>query len=133
MMDDLQHPEHTGHELAVGDVTLYYGIYGVASGIPLFVLNGGPGFDHTYLEVSAVWQELAKRRPVVFYDQRGNGRSSHLTRGQSAVGGSSRGTRTASRALVDLFICPANLLQTRLEQPSVDRILGGQELLLARS
>jgi hypothetical protein len=54
MLDDLQHPEHTGHELAVGDVTLYYEVHGVASGMPLLVVNGGPGLDHSYLEVSAV-------------------------------------------------------------------------------
>ena len=82
MDDDLQHPEHTGQELAVGDVTLYYEVHGAASGIPLFVVNGGPGLDHSYVEVAAVWQELAARRPVVFYDQRGNGRSSHLAEGQ---------------------------------------------------
>jgi proline iminopeptidase len=82
MKDDLQHPEHTGEELAVGDVTLYYEVHGVSSGVPLFVVNGGPGFDHSYLEVSAVWSELARRRPVIFYDQRGNGRSSRLTEGQ---------------------------------------------------
>ena len=83
MLDDLQHPEHTGHELAVGDVTLYYEVHGVSSGVSLVAINGGPGSDHSYLEVSAVWQELAKRRPVVFYDQRGNGRSSRLAEGQS--------------------------------------------------
>jgi proline iminopeptidase len=82
MDDDLQHSEHTGQELAVGDVTLYYEVHGVASGMPLFVVNGGPGLDHSHLEVSAVWSELATRRPVVFYDQRGNGRSSRLTEGQ---------------------------------------------------
>ena len=82
MDDDLQHPEHTGQELTVGDVTLYYEVHGIASGMPLFVLNGGPAYDHSYLEVSAVWSELARRRPVVFYDQRGNGRSSRLTEGQ---------------------------------------------------
>jgi len=82
MDEGLQHPEHTGQELAVGDVTLYYEVHGVASGVPLFVLNGGPGFDHSFLEVSAVWSELAMRRPIVFYDQRGNGRSSRLKEGQ---------------------------------------------------
>ena len=59
MDEGLQHPEHTGQELAVGDVTLYYEVHGVSSGMPLFALNGGPGLDHSYLEVSAVWQELA--------------------------------------------------------------------------
>jgi proline iminopeptidase len=82
MDDDLQHPEHTGQELTVGDVKLYYEVHGLSSGMPLLVVNGGPGLDHSYLEISAVWSELARRRPVVFYDQRGNGRSSRLAEGQ---------------------------------------------------
>jgi len=41
---------------------------------PLIVLHGGPGATHDYL-LSLV--DLADRRPVVHYDQVGNGRSSH--------------------------------------------------------
>ena len=61
------------------NATLYYEIRGAESGVPLFVINGGPGADHTYLhstlsKVSAL-DELAKKRPVIFYDQRGVGQS----------------------------------------------------------
>ncbi len=41
-------------------------------GIPLLCLHGGPGFPHDYLESL---EDLADRRPVVFYDQLGCGRS----------------------------------------------------------
>src|SRR5262249_53534949 len=51
--------------------TLYYEVKGSAPGVPLVVVNGGPGFDHSYLHVSEAWDLLAKKRPVVFYDQRG--------------------------------------------------------------
>jgi len=63
---------------------LYYEISG--SGSPLIVVNGGPGFDHTYLLIGTpAWDMLAKTHRVVFYDQRGNGRSSPLKPGQSCT------------------------------------------------
>jgi proline-specific peptidase len=40
---------------------------------PLVVIHGGPGMIHDYLSPLA---ELASDRPVIFYDQIGNGRSS---------------------------------------------------------
>jgi proline iminopeptidase len=68
-----------------GGGKLYYHIAGGGSGTPLIVINGGPGFDHTYLHVSTAWGTLAKNRRVIFYDQRGNGRSSPLKPGQSCT------------------------------------------------
>lgn len=63
---------------------LYYEVTG--NGTPLIVVNGGPGFDHTYLQIgTAAWDMLAKNHRVVFYDQRGNGRSSPLKPGQSCT------------------------------------------------
>ena len=46
-----------------------------AAGIPLIVINGGPGFDHGYMLDTPVWAGLAKKRPIIFYDQRGTGLS----------------------------------------------------------
>ena len=46
-----------------------------AAGIPLVAINGGPGFDHSYMLESPVWAGLARKRPVIFYDQRGTGLS----------------------------------------------------------
>ena len=63
-------------------VTIWYEVRGSGSGTPLVVANGGPGFDHSYLLSGDVWDRLAKGRKVVFYDQRGNGKSSELKEGQ---------------------------------------------------
>lgn len=45
-----------------------------APGVPLVVLHGGPGCTHDYVRAYA---DLADDRPVVHYDQFGNGRSTH--------------------------------------------------------
>ena len=42
---------------------------------PLVVIHGGPGFTHDYLLPHT---DLANPSSVIFYDQIGNGRSSHL-------------------------------------------------------
>lgn len=76
---------HAGQTFKTGEVTLYYEVLGDAGGTPLFVANGGPGFDHTYLHLSDAWDRIAKTRKVVLYDQRGNGRSSPLTAGESCT------------------------------------------------
>ena len=55
--------------------TIYYEVLGSGSATPLIAVNGGPGFDHTYEHVSSAWDVLAKKRRVIFYDQRGTGRS----------------------------------------------------------
>src|SRR5262245_39317261 len=65
-----------------GGVTIWYEVRGSGAGTPLVVANGGPGFDHSYMLCGDVWDRLAKQRKVVFYDQRGNGRSSELKDGQ---------------------------------------------------
>jgi L-proline amide hydrolase len=44
---------------------------------PLVVLHGGPGATHDYLTPLDAIHEVDSR-PVVFYDQLGNGRSTHL-------------------------------------------------------
>jgi proline iminopeptidase len=61
---------------------LAYEVRGKGPGKPLVVINGGPGFDHTQLLVlPTAWDRLAQHRPVVFYDQRGTGRSFALKPG----------------------------------------------------
>jgi proline iminopeptidase len=64
-------------------VALFYEVRGSGTGVPLIVVNGGPGFEHSYLHCSDAWDRLAKNRKVVFYDQRGNGRSSKLKPNQA--------------------------------------------------
>ncbi|KAI2462785.1 hypothetical protein F4781DRAFT_172937 [Annulohypoxylon bovei var. microspora] len=46
-----------------------------SSKIPLIILHGGPGACHEYL---LPLTDLSSSIPLVFYDQIGNGRSTHL-------------------------------------------------------
>jgi proline iminopeptidase len=75
----------SGRTFRAGPVTLYYEVRGAGTGVPLVIANGGPGFDHMYVHCSAAWDTIARNRRVVFYDQRGNGRSSALKPGQSCT------------------------------------------------
>src|SRR5262245_23291553 len=45
----------------------------VGEGAPVVVLHGGPGADHEYLRPG--FDALADARELVYYDQRGGGRS----------------------------------------------------------
>lgn len=91
------------------DSTIYYERIGASSGEPLFMINGGPGFDHTYFHVSPVWESLGASRPIIFYDQRGTGKSSVVEK---------NGQCTLADQLTDL-----EALQKHLEFDQVD-ILG---------
>jgi proline iminopeptidase len=58
------------------DVDVAYEIYGNPTAeIPVIAVNGGPGLSHKYMIQNDVWSRLAQRRQVVFYDQRGTGKS----------------------------------------------------------
>ena len=78
-------PEKGGKTFETAGLTIYYEEVGGGAGLPLVVVNGGPGFDHTYMHCSDAWDRLGSKRKVVFYDQRGNGRSSELKEGQSCL------------------------------------------------
>jgi len=83
-------PPETGQTFQAPGATLYVEVLGTAAGVPLVVVNGGPGFDHTYEHAAmpgttSAWEVLARKRRVVFYDQRGNGRSGALKPGQSCT------------------------------------------------
>ena len=54
-------------------VPLYWASYGPKGVSPLLVLHGGPGASHDYLLPQML--ELARDRELIFYDQRGGGRS----------------------------------------------------------
>ncbi len=54
-------------------VPLYWSEYGPESAASLLVLHGGPGAHHDYLLPQ--YLALAERRRLVFYDQRGGGKS----------------------------------------------------------
>lgn len=78
------HAAEVGKTFETNGVTIWYETRGSGGGTPLFIVNGGPGFDHAYVHLGdATWNQLAKTRTVVFYDQRGNGQSSALKPGQT--------------------------------------------------
>lgn len=54
-------------------VPLYWCEYGPETAEPLLVLHGGPGAHHDYLLPQ--YLALAERHRLIFYDQRGSGRS----------------------------------------------------------
>lgn len=61
------------------DVDLAYEVYGLAQSVtPVIAVNGGPGLSHKYMLQNDVWERLSQRRQIVFYDQRGTGRSQHM-------------------------------------------------------
>jgi proline iminopeptidase len=78
-------PKERGRLIRAGAVSLYLEERGAGGARPLLVVNGGPGFAHDYVHCSQVWDDLAKRRRVAFYDQRGTGRSTPWKAGLSCT------------------------------------------------
>jgi proline iminopeptidase len=73
-----QKPASTGM-IATPDVDLAYETYGATgSATPVIVANGGPGLSHIYMLQNDVWMRLARNRQIVFYDQRGTGKSKRV-------------------------------------------------------
>ncbi len=67
--------------LSLDDARIFYEVVG--SGDPIIVVHGGPGLDHEYLQPGL--DALGTRNTLVYYDQRGTGRSTaELT--ESAIG-----------------------------------------------
>lgn len=58
--------------LSLEDARLFYEVVG--AGDPIIVVHGGPGLDHSYLQPGL--DALGTRHTLVYYDQRGTGRSS---------------------------------------------------------
>jgi proline iminopeptidase len=61
--------------------TFVYGPPGTTS--PVIVANGGPGLSHIYMVQNGVWASISKTHRIVFYDQRGTGKSNRLAPGAS--------------------------------------------------
>jgi proline iminopeptidase len=73
-----QTPASTG-TIATLEVDLAYETYGAAgNATPVIVANGGPGLSHIYMLQNDVWTRLSRHRQIVFYDQRGTGKSKHV-------------------------------------------------------
>jgi len=66
-----EQPIEKGYKIVNG-VSLYYEAIG--EGIPIVIVHGGPGLDHSYLLPQMA--ELAKGYKLIFYDQRAMGKSS---------------------------------------------------------
>lgn len=79
----VQAREENGKTFEAPGATIYYEVMGSGAGTPLVLVNGGPGFDHTYLHLSTAWDALGKNRRIVMYDQRGTGRSIGEHKGQT--------------------------------------------------
>ena len=71
----LPKPATTG-AVPTPDVDLFYETFGASSSAtPIIVANGGPGLSHVYMLQNNTWPRIAHSRQVIFYDQRGTGRS----------------------------------------------------------
>jgi proline iminopeptidase len=72
-------PANTG-TVSTPEVELAYETYGAAgAATPVIVANGGPGLSHVYMLQNDVWtRRLAQNRQIVFYDQRGTGKSKQV-------------------------------------------------------
>jgi len=73
-----QTPASTGM-IPTPDVDLAYETFGAAGSVtPVIVANGGPGLSHIYMLQNDVWPRLSHNRQIVFYDQRGTGKSKRV-------------------------------------------------------
>jgi proline iminopeptidase len=62
------------------EVDLAYETFGSSRlATPVIVANGGPGLSHVYMMQNDVWPRIAQHRQVVFYDQRGTGKSKRVS------------------------------------------------------
>jgi pimeloyl-ACP methyl ester carboxylesterase len=59
-----------------GSPKISYWEYGNSDPITI-IINGGPGYDHTYLQPE--WDTLSSISRIVYYDQRGCGESDNST------------------------------------------------------
>jgi len=73
-----QTPTTTGM-IRTPEADLAYESYGAPGpAIPVIVANGGPGLSHVYMLQNNVWTRLSNHRQIVFFDQRGTGKSKNV-------------------------------------------------------
>jgi hypothetical protein len=68
-------PALVNHKYRIEGGEASYWTLGAPSAVPLILINGGPGLDHSYFLTSPVWRDLARDRQVIVYDQRGTGKT----------------------------------------------------------
>jgi len=67
----VQHARGAAH---TPDVDIAYETLGQqGTALPVMAINGGPGLTHSYMVQNDLWERIARKRLVVFYDQRGTG------------------------------------------------------------
>lgn len=85
------------------EVDLVYETYGFpSSATPVIAINGGPGLSHAYMLQNDVWKRLSKRRQIIFYDQRGTGKSMRVSAGASQNMDAQVGDLEALRAKLNM-------------------------------
>ncbi len=106
-------------------VDLGYETFGTrSSALPVIAVNGGPGLSHAYMVVNDLWQQMARQRLVVLYDQRGTGASKHFTSGSgSASGAGAAQTMDAQVADLDAIRAALHLDQVALVGDSYGGLL----------
>ena len=77
-----------------GDVKLYY--ESIGEGEPLLLVNGGPGLPHEYLQE---FRALAPHARLIFYDQRGTGKSDKADPSTYTIDANVRDLENLCRAL----------------------------------
>jgi proline iminopeptidase len=87
-------------------VPLYWAEYGDPDASPVLVLHGGPGASHDYLLPQML--ALAEEHRVIFYDQRGGGRSRHDD-DREAIGWRDQ-TADVARVVKELDVAPLALV-----------------------
>ena len=74
--------KHAAGQVHTAEVDLGFETFGTAAAeMPIVAVNGGPGLPHVYMQQNDLWQKVAQRRLVIFYDQRGTGASKHVQAG----------------------------------------------------
>jgi proline iminopeptidase len=85
----------------MADGAIGYEVFGRGRpGLPVIVINGGPGLSHAYLMMNDLWPRIAADRMVVVYDQRGTG--------------ASRAVRTGAPQTMDAQVADLEALRSKL-------------------
>lgn len=70
---------HNSGIVHTDDVDIGYETFGVSgTSLPIILVNGGPGLSHGYMVMNDLWEQVARNRLVVLYDQRGTGASRRM-------------------------------------------------------
>ena len=76
LADGVEGQSTTSGMVHTPEVDLAYEVLGSSTALPpIFAVNGGPGLTHAYMVQNDIWSKMALTRRIVFYDQRGNGKS----------------------------------------------------------